>query len=110
MCYLFVEIIMNITANMAINMPMMMLLVSASPKTKVPTRMAVIGSNTPSTEAFVAPIFRVATANVAVDTIVGRMASPIRLSQARLLSMPAIISVFDRKMRERNMVAPTNRV
>ena len=38
----------------------MMLVVSASPKTNVPTRIAVIGSKTPNTEALVAPIFLVA--------------------------------------------------
>lgn len=38
------EIIINMMANMAINIPMMILFVRASPKTNVPTRIAVIGS------------------------------------------------------------------
>ena len=38
----------------------MMFVVSASPNTKVPISIAVIGSNTPSTDAFVAPMFLVA--------------------------------------------------
>lgn len=45
------------------------------PNISVPTRIAVIGSNTPSTEALVAPIFRVAIANVAVETMVGNIAN-----------------------------------
>ena len=60
------------------------------PKTKVPTRMAVIGSNTPKTDALVAPMLRVAMASVAVETMVGKMASPTKLSQSSLLSMPAV--------------------
>ena len=47
---------------MEIRMPAIMFAVSASPKSKVPTRIAVIGSNTPNTEALVAPMFLVATA------------------------------------------------
>ncbi len=50
-------------------MPTTIFVVNASPKTRVPTRIAVIGSNTPSMEAFVAPMLRVAMANVAVDII-----------------------------------------
>lgn len=95
---------------MAMVMPTMMLSVRASPKTRVPTRMAVMGSNTPKTEAFVAPILRVATASVAVDTMVGRRARPTRLSQSRRVVMPARMSVPDRPMRERNTTAPTQRV
>ena len=67
---------------MAITMPRTMLVVRASPKTSVPTRIAVIGSNTPSTDALVAPILRVAIANVAVDIIVGKIAKPTRLPHA----------------------------
>ena len=57
-------------------MPITMFEVKGSPNISVPTRMAVIGSNTPSTEAFVAPILRVAMASVAVETIVGSSANP----------------------------------
>ena len=56
---------MKVTATVAITMPMMMLSVRASPKTKVPTRMAVIGSNTPKTDALVAPMLRVAMGSAA---------------------------------------------
>jgi len=56
---------------MAMPMPRIMFVVKGSPNISVPTRIAVIGSKTPSTEALVAPIFRVAMANVAVETIVG---------------------------------------
>lgn len=61
---------------MEIRMPVMMFAVRASPKTTVPTRIAVIGSKTPNTEALVAPMFLEAIARVAVDTIVGRTARP----------------------------------
>ena len=70
-----------------------MFAVSASPKTKVPTRIAVIGSNTPNTEALVAPMFLVATARDAVEMIVGRIARPMRLTQESPESSPAIRSV-----------------
>ncbi len=82
MPYLLVEIIINVTATIAIKIPTTIFVVNASPKTRVPTRIAVIGSNTPSTEAFVAPMLRVAMANVAVDIIVGKIAKPIRLPHA----------------------------
>ena len=59
-------------------MPTTMLVVSGSPNITVPTRMAVMGSKTPSTEAFVAPILRVAIASVAVETIVGSNAKPTK--------------------------------
>ena len=52
-------------------MPQTIAGVSGSPKAIVPTRIAVIGSNTPNTDAFVAPILRVATASVPVEIIVG---------------------------------------
>ena len=71
---------MNVTAAVAIAIPTTIFGVRASPNTSVPTRMAVIGSNTPRTDALVAPILRVATASVAVDTIVGNNASPTRYS------------------------------
>ena len=46
---------MNVTATMAMPIPATMLVVSASPNISVPTNMAVMGSNTPNTEALVAP-------------------------------------------------------
>ena len=98
-CYRFVKAIMNVTAAVAIVMPIIMLAVRASPKTIVPTRMAVIGSNTPSTEAFVAPMFLVATARVAVETIVGRIANPIRFAQSAHPLMPVVIFSFDIKIK-----------
>ena len=52
--------------------------VSASPKTTVPTRIAVIGSKTPNTEAFVAPIFLVALAKCAMG---GRLGLDIDLTK-----------------------------
>ena len=65
---------MNVTAAMEMPMPSTMLAVSGSPNISVPTRVAVMGSNTPSTDALVAPMLREATARVAVDTIVGSTA------------------------------------
>ena len=56
---------------MAMPIPKRMFVVKGSPNISVPIRIAVIGSNTPNTEALAAPIFRVAMANVAVETIVG---------------------------------------
>ena len=41
---------------MAMPMPRTIFVVKGSPNISVPTRMAVIGSKTPSTEAFVAPL------------------------------------------------------
>lgn len=58
-----VTAIINVTATTEIEIPVIMFELSASPKTGVPTSIAVIGSNTPNTEAFVAPIFLVAIAN-----------------------------------------------
>ena len=77
---------MNVMAAIVRTMPVMTLVVTGSPNAMAPTRMAVIGSKTPRTDAFVAPIRRVATARVAVDTIVGRTARPVRLAQAETLS------------------------
>ncbi len=87
----------------------MMLVVSASPKTNVPTRIAVIGSKTPNTEAFVAPMFLVAIAKVAVDTIVGRTASPMRLPQAVPPSSPVMSSAPDIEHLVKKMTVPTSR-
>lgn len=63
--YRLVTVIMNVTATMATEIPIMILVVSGSPNTSVPTTIAVIGSNTPSTEALVAPMLRDAMARVA---------------------------------------------
>ena len=83
---------MNVTAAMDISIPIRILLVNGSPNTSVPTIIAVIGSNTPNTDALVAPILRVDTARVAVDMMVGKIASPIRFSQSILVSIPAVRS------------------
>ena len=87
----------------------MMFEVSASPKTNVPTRIAVIGSKTPNTEAFVAPMFLVAIAKVAVDTIVGRTASPMRLIQAIPPSSPVMSSAPDIEHLVKKTTVPTSR-
>ena len=92
---------------MAMQMPTTILVVSGSPNINVPTRMAVIGSKTPSTEAFVAPILRVAMASVAVETIVGNSAKPIKFSQAVLPSMPSVIAVSENRIIPKNTNAPT---
>ena len=84
---------MKVTAAMAMAMPVMMPAVRGSPNISEPTRIAVIGSKTPSTEAFVAPMLRVATASDAVETMVGRRASPMMLSQAASPSIPAVTGV-----------------
>jgi len=91
-------------------MPVMMLVVSASPKTNVPTRIAVIGSKTPNTEALVAPIFLVAIAKVAVETIVGRIASPVRLIHAIPESSPVISSAPESEHLMKNTKVPITRV
>ena len=49
-----------------------------SPKTSVPMRIAVSGSNTPITEAFVAPMIFVDAARVAVEMTVGMTARRMR--------------------------------
>ena len=73
------ETIMNMIAAIVRIIPITTFTVMLSPKAIAPTRIAVTGSNTPRTEALVAPIMRVAMARVAVETIVGRRASPTRL-------------------------------
>ena len=85
----------------------MILLVNASLNISVPTSMAVIGSNTPSTDALVAPILRVATAKVAVDTMVGSRANQIRLNQSPQLVMPSVIGVSEKAILPRKIIAPT---
>ena len=108
--YRFVAAIINVTAITEILIPNMMFVVSGSPNTIVPTSIAVIGSNTPSTDALVAPILRVAMARVAVDTMVGNKASPMRLSQLWLVDMPAVIGVWARMICAKNTIDPTIRV
>ena len=91
-------------------MPVMMFAVSASPKTTVPIKIAVIGSKTSNTEAFVAPMFLVAIAKDAVDTIVGRTARPMRLPHAITPSSPDISSVPESELLVKNTMVPTIRV
>ena len=107
--YRLVTVIIKITAITEIKMPVMMLVVSASPNIRVPTSMAVIGSKTPNTEALVAPIFLVAIAKVAVETIVGRIASPMRLTHAIPPSSPVMSSVPDIEHLVMKTTVPTNR-
>lgn len=78
------------TAAVERTMPMMILAVSGSPKAMDPTRMAVIGSKTPITEALVAPMVLVATANVAVETMVGNSARQTSLLQAPIPSIHSV--------------------
>ena len=94
---------------MAMPMPRRMLVVKGSPNISVPTRIAVIGSNTPSTEALVAPIFLVAMANVAVETMVGNRAKPTRFSQSQPVVIPAEIAVSEKDILAKNIIAPTVR-
>lgn len=97
---------MKVTAAMARAIPTIMLVVIASPKTTAPTRIAVTGSKTPSTDALVAPILRVARANVAVETIVGSIASPTRFSHADGHSIPVVIELLSVNALPRNMNVP----
>ena len=92
---------------MAIRIPVTILVVSVSPNAIVPTRMAVMGSNTPSTEAFVAPMLRVAMASVAVETMVGNRASPKRFIHAPHPSIPVVMGVGDMQIFVKKMMAPT---
>ena len=94
---------------MAMPMPRRIFVVKGSPNISVPIRIAVIGSNTPSTEALVAPIFRVAMANVAVETIVGNSAKPTKFSQSPLVVIPAEIAVSENDILPKKTIAPTVR-
>lgn len=94
---------------MAMVIPIMILEVNGSPNTRVPTSIAVIGSKTPRTDAFVAPILRVATARVAVEIIVGRIASPTRFIQSAEVVMPDVTGVPDMIILPRNTNTPTVR-
>ena len=107
--YLFVSDIITVTATTEMVMPTTIFVVRGSPNISVPTRIAVIGSKTPNTDAFVAPILRVATARVAVDTMVGNSAIPKRLSQARPLSRPVRGSISEKIILPRKIIAPTSR-
>ena len=100
---------MNVMAAIVRTMPVMTLVVTGSPNAMAPTRMAVIGSKTPRTDAFVAPIRRVATARVAVDTIVGRTARPVRLAQAETLSSPDSSECPSARAIAKNTAEPTSR-
>lgn len=110
MIYLLVLAIINITAAIEIKIPTMIFVVNASPKTNVPMRIAVIGSNTPRTDALVAPIFRVATANVEVETMVGKTANPTRFNQAIFWSKPVVMSASEVRSLMKNTMAPTPKV
>ena len=92
---------------MDMTMPTTMFVVRGSSNISVPTSIAVTGSKTPSTEAFVAPTLRVATAKVAVETIVGRSAKPTKLSQSTVVDMPAVIAVSEKMIFPKNITAPT---
>ena len=92
---------------MAMPMPTTIFVVSGSPNMSVPTRIAVIGSNTPKTEAFVAPILRVAMANEAVDTMVGNTASPTTQSQSLPVEIHATSGVLEATIRVMNTAVPT---
>lgn len=89
---------MKMMAAMAMEMPTMMLVVMGSLKAIVPTMMAVIGSKTPSTDAFVAPILRVDSASVAVEMMVGKMARPTKQNHADEPLMPVVKSLGDRSV------------
>lgn len=62
------------TDAMQIAIPHAILPVNGSENIKVPTRIAVIGSNTPSTDVLVGPIFLLDTASARRDIIVGNIA------------------------------------
>ena len=94
---------------MAMPMPRRMFVVKGSPNINVPIRIAVIGSNTPSTEALVAPIFRVAMANVAVETMVGNRAKPAIFNQSPHVVIPADIGAYEKDIIPKNTIAPTVR-
>lgn len=102
--------ITNETAIIEIMIPVIMFHVSGSPNIMVPTRIAVTGSNTPSTDALVAPILRVATARVDVETIVGNKASPKRLAHAAAPEMPLNTGFPVIMILEAKTIAPISRV
>ena len=103
------EMTIKVMAAIVRTIPIITLVVTGSPNAMAPTRMAVTGSNTPSTDALVAPMRRVATARVAVDTIVGRTASPVRLPHAAMLSRPASRECPSASAMAKNTADPTSR-
>ena len=90
-------------------MPKTIFVVNGSWNISVPINMAVIGSKTPSTEAFVAPILRVAIASDAVETMVGSRANPAKLSQSILSVIPVVIATLESIVLPRKTNAPTVR-
>lgn len=108
--YLFVRLIIRVTATIAMLIPTIILIVNGSPNISVPTSIAVIGSNTPNTDAFVAPMLRVANASVAVDTMVGKMANPSRLNHDPAPSIPFIIVTSESNILTGKIIAPTHSV
>ena len=100
---------MKVTETIEINMPMRILGVRASPNARVPTMIAVMGSKTPSTEALVAPMFLLAIARVAVETMVGSMARPMRLSHEPAPLRPESMSIPEHKLLIRKTIDPTSR-
>lgn len=104
--YLLVTEIMNVTAIIEMEIPAIIFVVSGSSNINVPTTMAVIGSNTPSTDAFVAPMFLDAIANVEVEITVGSRANPKRLSQSCQFVIPVVIVVSELMILHRNTIVP----
>jgi hypothetical protein len=90
-----VRAIINVTATIEIVMPKTIFVVNGSWNISVPINMAVIGSKTPNTEAFVAPILRVAMASDAVETMVGSRANPAKLSQSTYSVIPNVMAVSE---------------
>ena len=99
--------IINTTADIDSAMPITMLVVISSLNANAPARIAVIGSNTLNTDAFVAPILRVDIARVEVETIVGRIANPNKLSQAVSPTRPAVMLLLLKIIRVRKTTDPT---
>lgn len=64
--------VIKITDAMQMAMPQAIFPVKGPEKTRVPTSIAVMGSNTPSTEAFVGPMFLLETASARSAIIVGK--------------------------------------
>ena len=99
--------IIKITADIDSAMPITMCVVICSLNANAPARIAVMGSNTLNTDAFVAPILRVDIANVEVETIVGKIANPNKFSQAVLPSRPVVIVLLLKIICVRKTTEPT---
>ena len=97
---------MKVTAAIESNIPTTIGVVSGSPKANVPTNIAVTGSKTPSTLAFVGPILRVAMARVAVENVVGNMAKPMRLPQAPMSASPDKMEVPEQATQKPKTTVP----